>query len=128
MSTTKVAAPFRFMYVRDRLRNPVGCLAFSYEKGSDEVRFNFSSVNPKDDLDKKVGRQLALGRLIEDPFLVKGKVLTSTHETALSMMNYVLEHRKSFPQAVVDFARRWKNESMKKQKNLDKGNKTLVAG
>lgn len=51
----------KILYVRDKNRFPVGCLA--YERLDDEFKFGYSVYNPKDEFNKKLAREVATGRL-----------------------------------------------------------------
>lgn len=63
-------------FVRNDKGMPVGCLAFRDVYGSDDeifVEYGFSVHNPSDNWNRKLARQLAIGRMIESPYrLVSG--------------------------------------------------------
>jgi hypothetical protein len=76
---------YRFIYLRDDYHldmgrdfnmvgckgNPVGCLVVSLaskDNNTYTVEYAVSSLNPGDDFDRKMARELAVGRLVSSPF------------------------------------------------------------
>lgn len=59
----------RLFYIRDSERNPVGCLAYQFD--GKNIKYNFSCCNlsMKDRFAKKFGRELAIERLKNQPFV-----------------------------------------------------------
>lgn len=60
----------RIMYLRLANDRPVGCVAISVDKRNHRIHYQVSALNPADRFDRKVARQLALGRLVESPLPV----------------------------------------------------------
>jgi len=63
-------------FVRNDKGMPVGCLAFRdvyYEDtGEFHVEYGFSAHNPSDIWNRKLARQIAIGRMVENPFTLPG--------------------------------------------------------
>lgn len=61
----------KFFYLRDESRNPIGLVA-SHKVG-EWIEFAISTWNPKDKFDKKIAKEVAVGRLKNnDSYLVRG--------------------------------------------------------
>lgn len=58
-------------YIRDKNRNPIGCIVAICKDGESNVSYGISLHNPKDEYDRSLGRQIAIGRAYsydpEDP-------------------------------------------------------------
>ena len=63
----------RIMFLRDSQYRPVGCVAISVDRRNHRLNYGISVLNPADKFDRKVARQLAIGRLVEVPFAVAFK-------------------------------------------------------
>ena len=62
-------------YIRNANGVPVGCVAFRDVYGKDtliHVEYGFSVHNPSDTWNRKLARQIAIGRMVESPFRIKG--------------------------------------------------------
>lgn len=63
----------RIMFLRDANYVPTGCLAINVDRKNHRLSYQFSVLNPADQFNRPVARQLALGRLIEKPIFVPMK-------------------------------------------------------
>lgn len=59
---------FKFMFLRGEHNFPIGCIAM--RRFENRIEYQISTLNPKDRFDRRLARQLALGRLIENPIKV----------------------------------------------------------
>lgn len=108
---------FRIMFLRDRVGAPVGCIAMTLSHKSDQVKYQVSTLNPVDNFDRKVARQLAIGRLMESPRFLNLPKRTSLHDmTALVVRDIATS--KAFPDRSVKAAKRWLRKN-------DRNNKTV---
>lgn len=57
----------KFMFLRDKNRNPVACIATNYDKETNRFTYQYSVVHSDDQFDKERGRQIAEGRLRSHP-------------------------------------------------------------
>jgi hypothetical protein len=61
----------RIHFIRDQKMFPIACIAFhdqydiSGKYGT--INYAFSVTHPKDNFDRKLARQIAIGRLVENP-------------------------------------------------------------
>jgi len=94
---------FRFMFLRGDNNFPVGCLAM--RTGKTHVDYQVSTLNPSDKFDRKVARQLALGRLIETPIRVSVET-SGANEHFYQVMNHVSKNKK-LPKRSRSAANRW---------------------
>lgn len=56
------------MFLRDERNFPVGCIAMHREGAY--ISYQLATLNPADRFDRKIARQVALGRLVERPIKV----------------------------------------------------------
>lgn len=71
---------FRYMYLRDERRNPIGCLAIRLHRKKGYLEYQVSVVNPVDRIspmtgkntpfNRNVAKDLAVGRLVTQGLLV----------------------------------------------------------
>ncbi len=78
---------FRFMFLRDEKGAPVGCVAITLEK--DYAFFQVSTLNPADRFDRKLARQLAIGRTVENPMSVKVTKKGNIHDVSRAVMQAI---------------------------------------
>lgn len=80
----------RIQYLREANGHLIGCIALKEHdlKGGfySLVEYRVSVLNPEDQFDKGVARQLALGRLVEAPFTVRVPVHPTMHEVGAAIM------------------------------------------
>jgi hypothetical protein len=60
----------RVIYLRDKRNQIVGCVAVKLHREKLYAEYRASVLNPMDRFERSLGRQLALGRLVEAPFVV----------------------------------------------------------
>lgn len=100
---------YRVMYLRSVEGHPVGCLAISIDRKGQVLQYGFSVLNPADKFDRKVARQLALGRLLESPVSIAPiKADANMHEITRSVMKSLIVNRKT-PARAVRAAKLWLN-------------------
>jgi hypothetical protein len=105
----------RYLYLRDKNRTPVACIAMVIPKSRMEVSYGVSTCNPADHCKCKVGRQLALGRAIENPNRVLMPWSKSTlHELLREVVDNVLND-KTIPNRARKAARAWMQFAAKKR-------------
>ncbi len=97
----------RIMFLRDKSGSPVGALAIVINPHTHFVEYQFSAVNAvKDSFKRDVARQLALGRLIEDPILVSLRDDFTMYNISKAVMKN-LSRRKGAPSRAVKAAKLW---------------------
>lgn len=61
----------RIIFLRDQNKKPVGCLAFKTSMDNNysmSISYQVTTLNPLDNFDKKMARQLTIGRLMDEPY------------------------------------------------------------
>lgn len=60
---------YHIHFIRDSKMRPMACVAFSDKISADtqQLEYGISVLHPKDQFNRKIARQLAIGRLIESP-------------------------------------------------------------
>jgi hypothetical protein len=109
------------MFLRDRKNQPVGCVAIKIVKNdgtgnasnqSDLVVYAVSTLNPLDQFDRKIARQLALGRMVEDPNAARIRSNASIHDISKVVMHSIT-HNPTLPNRARQAANLWlKNNRM----------------
>lgn len=98
---------YRVMYLRSVEGRPVGCLAILVNRKGAALSYGFSVLNPADKFDRKVARQLALGRLLEAPVTVEVmREDLNMHEITRNVMKSLVINRKT-PARAVKAAKLW---------------------
>jgi hypothetical protein len=107
-----MAKGFRVMYLRDKNKQPIGCLAIGLTRGNLSVKYQVSCLNPVDTFDRETARLFALGRLVESPFVVSldGNVPNMHHISRVVMTD--LSHNKLVPSRASRAAKRWLRSSI----------------
>jgi hypothetical protein len=109
LSNVRMSGGVRIMFLRDKNGHPVGCIAI--EKSSlISINYQVSVNNPVDKFDRKLARQLAIGRLYENPItiMVTKEDLANTRSiTHVVMDNMSLTDR--VPERARRAAKRWLN-------------------
>ena len=102
----------RVMYLRDRKGQPVGCIACQVNRaGHDYVgSYQLSVLNPSDKFNRSVARQLAKGRLLENPHHIELPTVPSMHEVTEKIMRSILVN-KDAPTRARKAAQRWLDET-----------------
>jgi len=99
----------RFMFLRNKKLQPVGCLAISRNDDCSEVFYQYSVLNPSDNFNRKLARDLATGRLANSP--IKIDCLNNTNfnnmtEVTAAVMDH-LEATSSAPTRARKAAKLW---------------------
>ena len=103
---------FRIMFLRGSNNHPVGCIAMRL--GGNSVAYQVSTLNPVDKFNRRVARQLALGRLLESPFLIQANA-SNIHETVRSVMQDISRNKSVSNRARI-CAARWINSAKQSTK------------
>ena len=89
----------RVMFLRDQRGQPVGCIAIKASIPNEiawrlpEVSYQISVLNPTDRFNRAVARQLALGRLIEQPIHVDVCQDPSMHDITRAVMSDIVSDK-----------------------------------
>lgn|SRR5574337_218798 len=105
----------RIQYLKDEHGHYVGCIAIrehSAHSGSKTVlvEYRLSVLNPLDQFDKDVARQLALGRMVEAPYTVRVNVNPNMHDIGRAIMKDILADSNA-PSRARRAARLWLNRA-----------------
>lgn len=101
----------RIMYLRDKNRRPIGCVAMHLHSKRRTVRFQVSTWNPVEDFDKAFGRQLALGRMVDTPSIVRSSEgFNDMYQVTLNVMQSIA-NGKDYPSRARRAAQRWLREN-----------------
>lgn len=76
----------RFMFLRNESKQPVGCLAITVNEVTNQVSFGMSVLNPKDEFDRAMAREIAEGRLKKSPHMVAATAVKSMHDVSFAVM------------------------------------------
>jgi hypothetical protein len=104
----------RIMYLRTKSGDPVGCLAINVNPCTGAVKYQYSTVNAKQDsFDRTTARNLSSQRLACDPISVKlpSDRLTMYNITEAVMKN--LSRRSNVPSRASKAALNWLKENQK---------------
>lgn len=96
----------RIMYLRSEIGHPVGCLAIQLNRHDGQISYGLSVLNPRDRFNRAVARQLALGRLVEEPFKVNISREATMHDISEAVMKDILKY-KDAPTRAIKAARLW---------------------
>jgi hypothetical protein len=96
----------RIMYLRDSSDRPVGCLAIRLIRSRGVAEYNYSVQNPVDNFERAMGRQLAIGRMVEAPLSVRISKNVDMHQVSLAVMTD-LSSTKGAPTRAVKAAQQW---------------------
>ena len=105
----------RIQYLKDENGHYVGCIAIQeHPENHDDsrylVEYRVSSLHPTDSFDKDVGRQLAIGRMVEAPYCVYVSKNPSMHEVSIVIMRDIARD-STLPSRVRRAARIWLRRS-----------------
>jgi len=101
----------RIMFLRASNGHPVGAIAIRLVKGKSVAKYQFSVLNPKDNFDRAVARQLALGRLVEKPISVNLPEEANMHDISGAVMADLSE-RSDVPSRAQKAASLWINKNL----------------
>lgn len=94
------------MYLRDKNGWTVGCVAMLLQSKERQVGFQLSVVNPADKFERVLARQLALGRLVEQPYFVSLPRQYNAHDISEAVM-VAIRNNSALPTRAREAARRW---------------------
>jgi hypothetical protein len=97
----------RIMFLRNTDYTPCGCLAISIDRKSKKLNYQYSVLNPDDRFDRKVARQLALGRLVESPIALPlmRDMDVNMHSISIAVMKHLSKSKA--PSRAVKAAKGW---------------------
>ena len=84
----------RFMFLRDRQGQPVGCIAMSVDEVHHVISYGLSVLNPKDDFNRALARKIAEGRLNISP---RGVVIPSGVDLNMHVISSLVMEDVSLP-------------------------------
>jgi hypothetical protein len=101
----------RIQFLRDSKGQPVGCVAIKLHQSggsfrSDYVTYQVSVLHPQDRFNRAMARQLALGKLIEAPFVAMVPRDPSRHEITTAVFQNICEDTQA-PNRARKAARFW---------------------
>lgn len=100
----------RIVFLRDASYQPVGCVALAVDPGTAQLQYGVSILNPQDRFDRKMARQLAIGRLVEKPRITNmhrnGGEL-SRHDVTTIVMKDLVANSRQVPTRGVKAAKLW---------------------
>jgi hypothetical protein len=96
---------YRVQYLRDLRNHPVGCVVIKINRHENRVQYQLSVLNPADRFDRKVARQLALGRLTEAPLSTTLPKNANMHTITRAVMEHLKE--QNVPSRAVKAAKFW---------------------
>lgn len=99
---------YRVMFLRGRNNHPVGCVAM--QLFGDRAVYQVSTLNPSDNFDRRMARQLAIGRLVESPIHLVTGSQDSVHDTTKAIMKHMSDNIL-LPKRSRVAAKRWINEN-----------------
>jgi hypothetical protein len=102
---------YRIQFLRDSKGQPVGCVAIKLHQSggsfrSDYVTYQVSVLHPQDRFNRAMARQLALGKLIEAPFVAMVPRDPSRHEITTAVFQNICEDTQA-PNRARKAARFW---------------------
>jgi hypothetical protein len=95
----------RVMFLRDKKGMPVGCVAISLSQKTNKIRYQVSVLNPIDSFKRDLARQIALGRLLEKPFVIPMRG-TGQYDITFEVMN-AIESNTELPKRARKAATLW---------------------
>lgn len=101
----------RVMYLRDKNRRPIGCVAMHLHSKRRTARFQVSTWNPVDEFDRALARQLALGRMVDSPSVVRSSNgFEDMFQVTLDVMQKIVSD-KAYPSRARRAAQRWLSDN-----------------
>lgn len=98
---------YRVMFLRDPSGMPVGCLAIGLTRSRKTIKYQVSVLNPIDQFDRKLARQIALGRLMESSYSAPSTSdVPDMHQISRDVMAHLADN-KDVPSRASRAARRW---------------------
>jgi len=98
------------MFLRDEKFRPIGCIAISVNRQRARIRYQVSVLNPIDKFERDLARHIALGRLLEKPFVIsmKGDCGWDINYAVMSS----LEKNKDVPTRAQKAAKHWLDDNL----------------
>ena len=96
----------RIMFLRNRNNHTIGCVAMQLSPRGKTVKYQVSTVNPVDKFDRNLAKHIALGRLVDEPVVLKSDEPLSMSDLAYAVMHDVFRN-KELPTRARKSARRW---------------------
>lgn len=96
----------RIMYLRSEDGHPVGCLAIQMNRAEGTVSYQLSVLNPRDRFNRAVARQLAIGRLVEEPLKLAVSKEANMHDISEAVMLDILKWQDA-PARAIKAAKIW---------------------
>lgn len=105
---------YKIMFLRGSNNFPVGCVAFfsSRNSASNSLTINYqvSTLNPSDAFDRRVARQLAIGRLVERPIVISTALHNnSSYNDTVNLIMKDMINRSEIPNRSREAAIKWVN-------------------
>lgn len=101
----------RVMFLRASNGHPVGCIAIALNKLTSTVQYQVSVLNPSDQFDRAIARQLAIGRLVESPITITVRQDANRDEISFAIMEHiVLSGKNALPSRAIKAAKLWLSE------------------
>jgi len=116
MSSNAVKSGFRLMFLRNLRNHPVGCLAIKLNREQGIAEFQVSTLNPKDEFNRSLSRQLAIGRLVEKPLKVEVGTDPTMHTVSHAVMTSIAKNA-SLPKRSQQAAALWLSKSKVEEDN-----------
>jgi hypothetical protein len=82
----------RIQFLRDAKGQPVGCVAIRVRQVTVKrtlIEYQYSVLNPLDRFDRRLARQLALGRMVEAPYTATVGASPSRHDISEAVMENI---------------------------------------
>lgn len=101
----------RIQFLRDPNGQPVGCVAIRVRQVTVKrtlIEYQYSVLNPLDRFDRRLARQLALGRMVEAPYTTTVHASPSRHDITVAVMENIVSD-SSAPSRAVKAAKLWLN-------------------
>lgn len=96
----------RVMFLRNYAGTPIGCVAIVLHRSQGVVEYQTSVLNPVDRFNRAVARQLAYGRLVEQPLSVPVKKECSMHDVSYAVMSGIASN-PNLPSRAIKAAKLW---------------------
>ncbi len=96
----------RVMFLRNYVGTPIGCVAITLSRSKGVVEYQVSVLNPADRFNRAVARQLAYGRLVEQPLSVPIKKECSMHDVSHAVMTGIASN-PNLPSRAIKAAKLW---------------------
>src|SRR5271166_6024690 len=99
----------RFMFLRDKNNQPVGCLAFMFDRPN-HIVYGMSVLNPKDKFNRAIAREVAMLRMnMAERYrgIAFGESLHTMHEVSKAIMQDVAFDNERAPARARKAAKLW---------------------